>query len=36
LEAYLAFDATGRVVAWNPAAEATFATPDQRRAAGVW
>jgi hypothetical protein len=24
LEAYLAFDATGRVVAWNPAAEATF------------
>jgi two-component system, OmpR family, phosphate regulon sensor histidine kinase PhoR len=24
LEAYLAFDSTGRVVAWNPAAEATF------------
>ncbi|MFI1994920.1 ATP-binding protein [Actinoplanes sp. NPDC020271] len=24
MEAYLAFDATGRVLAWNPAAEATF------------
>ncbi|GAA4605490.1 PAS domain S-box-containing protein [Actinoplanes octamycinicus] len=24
LEAYVAFDATGRVVAWNPAAESTF------------
>ncbi|GIE28373.1 hypothetical protein Ait01nite_014180 [Actinoplanes italicus] len=24
LEAYIAFDVTGRVVAWNPAAEATF------------
>jgi len=24
MEAYLAFDATGRVVAWNPAAETTF------------
>ncbi|BCJ47529.1 hypothetical protein GCM10010168_18870 [Actinoplanes ianthinogenes] len=30
LEAYLAFDGTGRVVAWNPAAETTFGyTHDQ-------
>ncbi|AEV85507.1 multi-sensor signal transduction histidine kinase [Actinoplanes sp. SE50] len=27
LDAYLAFDATGRVVAWNPAAETTFGYP---------
>jgi PAS domain S-box-containing protein len=27
LEAYVAFDATGRVLAWNPAAEATFGYP---------
>ena len=30
LEAYLAFDATGRVVAWNPAAETTFGYPREQ------